>query len=215
MKSINKETNDTKTFEEIKEILKGKNMVQKYNLAYEELMKLDREQCQNDCRYYTLYELLKRRFNPNPHSWEKHFEKLMNAEKYFNIIYKWVENYGSGDSLFALLSCYGLGIGTKINDSKLIEYCKRYLDKKSKEKLWEIRDNKYGTFKFNGDVMNYEINYTTNDKLWAYVNYDEVMRIEYYRDLTDSELESLTEQYVKDRYYLRKMKQQMESLHFT
>lgn len=50
IKNTNVNTNGAKTYEEIKKILKGKDKDKRYDLAYEELMKLDREQCQNDCR---------------------------------------------------------------------------------------------------------------------------------------------------------------------
>lgn len=214
IKNTNVNTNGTKTYEEIKLILKGKDMVQKYNLAYEELMKLDKEQCQKDCRYYSLYELLKRRFNPTPYCWEKKYEQLINSDKYFNITYKCVENYCDRRSLYDLSKCYATGVGTEVNDSKFLEYYKAYLDKEKQENSWAIRKNKYGTIQLDDEVIEYDLTYCSKNICnWYITYYNEVLHIECYRDLSDRELEVIAKEFLIKRNRQREIDNKIREIY--
>ena len=214
IKNTTAPANGTKTYEEIKLILNGKDMVQKYDLAYEELMKLDKEHCQNDCRYYSLYELLKRRFNPNPYCWEKKYEKLINAEKYFNITNKCVENYWDSDSLSDLANCYAAGVGTESDDSKLAEYYRAHLDKRNQDCPWELKASKHGTIQLDDEVISYILIYSSKDHCdWRDSYYNENLYIECYRDLTDSELEVIAKKFIIERNRRREISKGIEEVY--
>ena len=188
------------SYEEIKQLFKkNKNRADRYHAAYDELMKLDKDTCQADCRYYKLFKHLWSVFDPCRYN--TMYADVKDAEMYFNIVKKCVDSYALEEDFYALLKCYSLGIGTPIDDKGIAKTAKDYFN--SVYYLREMRDCKTGTIDVEGQTISYEIDYLSNDKIsidWSFEKRHELfMVIDSYRDLSTQELKELGKEYLVER----------------
>ncbi len=199
IKNTNVNTNGAKTYEEIKKILKGKDKDKRYDLAYEELMKLDREQCQNDCRYRRLYGLVGKNFKPEPYD---EYVQSEESKKYFGLTAKCAQNYGDYVSLCNLATCYLYGKGTEIDEKKFVEYFKSandswYYDSNS---LYDtLKDRIKGNVTVGDEIIEYEITFWSRDsiKYWGSKNKN-YMELYTYKDLSGDELKAFATHYLEN-----------------
>ena len=193
-KGVN-QMNKILSYEEIKQLLKKtKNRVDRYHAAYDELMKLDKDTCQADCRYYGLYKHLWSVFDPD--KFNERFEDMKNAELYFNLLNKCAENYDSKECYYYLIYCFVKGIGTPIDDEKTLKSAKAYAT--ARFNPWNLKDAENGEITIGDKKVTYKIRYTYFNRI-CYESWSSTLFIESYRSLSPQEIEGLGKDYLIDR----------------